>query len=298
MSDLLRCCSLLLLTGVMLLASPIPGCGDSDPETGATDPVATATDGSETTDGSEATDGGDDTDSTTGGLGPLADLCTACEVDADCGAGGACVDDARGTKFCSRPCGYFGDNACDSETYYCKQLGTNTTDFYCWPLDGVCENDGLDCAPCRPDTDNCADGLFCFEPTGNIGFCVRECEGTGTCPYPNMECGHHEKIEGSICLPVIDGKTEAKCGARPRAFCEPCTTTGSCSTGMCVDSDNVGQVCSMPCDSKTDCPSGTFCVQGACLPPLGYTCQAWLSCQGVECQENEICLKGYCLPAP
>jgi len=255
--------------------------------------------------GDDTTDTGDDTTDTGSDTGGAVELCSTCEKDSDCGTDWSCVEDSRGTKFCSRACGYFGDNICPEDEYYCKQLGTKATDFFCWPLDGVCEKDGLDCSPCRVDNDTCADGLFCFEPLGGIGFCVRECEGEGTCPYPGMECGHHEKVTGSICLPQVDGDIVAKCGARPRAFCEPCTTMGSCETGVCAESANIGNVCSTGCEGNNDCPAGTFCVSSgvaepgkACLPPKAYGCHGWLSCQGVDCKDNEVCHKGYCLLAP
>ncbi len=294
-----------------LMALGVAACGgDDDDETGETPTTDGAdmsgTDGADTdsdtdgtdsdTDGTDSNDGSDEGDGTDGGTGEP-DLCAACESDGDCGSG-KCIADARGESFCSRTCGYFGDDACP-DSYYCKQTGTTANDFYCWPLDGVCAIDGLDCSPCRVEADDdCGPGLFCFEPVGGIGFCVRECEGAGTCPYAGMECGHHEKHTASICLPKIDGVPTAKCGARPLGFCEPCTTQGQCSTGICVESDNIGNVCSKPCDGDIDCPSGTDCVQGACVPPIGHGCQGFLSCLGVSCGPNEICHKGFCIDAP
>jgi hypothetical protein len=295
-----------LLCSISLLAC------SSDDEAEATATTTTgastegATDGVESTagestagdtDGGTAEGTGDDSGGTEGGTGPLADLCSDCDNDGDCGAGGSCVKDARGETFCSRKCGYFGESACPDE-YYCKQLGTSSNDFYCTPLDGICERDGQDCSPCRPGQDDCETGLFCLEPLGGIGFCVRNCEGAGTCPFSGTECGHHESVEGSICLPKIDGVPTAKCGARPLNFCEPCSTQGQCSTGICVESGNIGQVCSKPCDGNNDCPSGTDCVQGNCVPPIAHGCQGFLSCLGVDCLGDEICHKGFCIDAP
>lgn len=281
-----------------LLAASSPGC-KKDEEQGSTEDAASSTSGTASTE--ETTADGTETGSDDGGtgtdVGPAGDLCDACETDGECGASSKCVPDARGDGFCSRSCGYFGDSACPAD-YYCKQFGNNTTDFYCSPLEGLCVNDGQDCSPCRTEGDDCKPGLFCFEPLGDIAFCVRSCEGAGTCPSPGMECGHHDKVEGSICLPKISGVPTAKCGARPLAFCEPCTTAGQCQTGVCEESPNIGSICSKPCDGDTDCPSGTDCVHSVCVPPIAHGCQGFLSCLGVECDVDEICHKGFCMAAP
>lgn len=284
----------------LLLTVPVVGCGDDEPEAGMT-PTGGSTTGGET--------GDDDASSTTGETGtggettagntegkPPADLCSVCTTDADCGTGASCVEDVRGTKFCSRACGYFGETACP-ENFFCKQLGTGAKDFFCYPFDGVCKADGLDCAPCR-DNDDCKDDLICIEPASDIKFCAKKCTGDGTCDYPNMGCGHADGLEGSLCLPKVAGQPAPKCGARPLAFCEQCTTAGSCATGICVDSPNIGMVCSMNCDSDGQCPAGTDCVHNACVPPIAYGCQGFLGCLGVQCESDEFCLKGFCLPAP
>ena len=224
------------------------------------------------------------------------ELCDACSADSDCGENGRCVADARGTTFCSFQCGYFGDNTCPND-YYCKQFGNSPLEFFCWPLVGVCEEDGLDCSPCKT-TGDCADDLVCIEPLGDILFCARPCEGDGTCPYSGTGCGHLDGFAGSLCLPIIDGAPTAKCGARPMDFCEPCRTNGQCKTGVCVDSPNIGSICSKSCSANDDCPSGTDCVQGACVPPIAHGCQGFLSCFGVECQSSEVCHRGFCIPAP
>ena len=225
------------------------------------------------------------------------DVCTACKKDADCGGGDVrCVSNARGEQFCSQRCDYFGTALCPNR-FYCRQLGSTPKDFFCYPLDGVCKRDGLDCAPCD-DNSQCQDELECIEPLGGLGFCVRTCAGDGTCPYDKMMCGHLDGFEGSLCLPQIGGQVIKKCGAVPLGFCEPCETPGQCATGLCVESDNIGQVCSMPCQSTTDCPNGTFCTQGGCLPPLAYQCQGFLSCLGVECPEGQLCHKGFCIDPP
>lgn len=226
-------------------------------------------------------------------------LCTPCVTDADCEEG-FCVEDARGVGFCSSRCDYFGDTICP-RWYYCKQFGDTPKDFYCSPLSGVCEDDGSDCSSCKTDED-CNEGLTCYEPLGDIRFCARPCSSNADCPeeYGKLACGEvdDESVETPLCMPKILGVPTPKCGALPLGFCEPCETPGQCKTGLCVNSPNVGQVCSIHCTENTNCPSGTFCIQGSCLPPVAYGCQGFLSCLGVECPAGEDCYRGFCLDGP
>jgi len=232
---------------------------------------------------------------------PLGDglLCTPCESNSDC-ADGECVEDARGVGFCSSRCDYFGETICP-RWYYCKQFGDTPKDFFCSPLSGVCEDDGTDCSSCKSD-DDCDDGLFCYEPLGDIRFCVRSCASNADCPeqYSALACGdvEDESVETPLCMPKALGVPTPKCGALPLGFCEPCGTPGQCATGLCINSPNVGQVCSSHCTKNQDCPAGTSCVQQACLPPLAYGCQGFLSCLGVNCPAGEECYHGFCLDGP
>jgi len=227
-------------------------------------------------------------------------MCAGCTTDADCGDGYDCLPDARGIGFCTSRCDYFGETICP-RWFYCKQFGNTSLDFYCSPLAGVCESDGNDCSTCETDTD-CNDGLICYEPLGDIRFCARPCEDNDDCPseYTSMACGSviDTTLTTSLCMPKELGIPTPKCGALPLGFCEPCETAGQCSTGLCVSSPNVGQVCSKPCESTSDCPSGTDCVQNACLPPVAYGCQGFLSCLGVTCIAGEECYRGFCLSGP
>lgn len=286
-------------SSIVALALAVSACGGDDREEGSTQ-TDTGPDVQEVV---EDTSPGLDCDATPTAPGcvepPAAALCSECNVDGDCGPSGKCIADARGTTFCSRQCGYFGDTQCPAE-YYCRQFGNAATEFFCWPLNGVCEVDGKDCSPCLDTEGNtdCAAGLVCIEPLGDIRFCARPCEGDGTCPYSGMDCGHVDGLAGSLCLPKINGVATPKCGARPLEYCEPCKTAGQCKTGVCVDSPNIGQICSMPCDSDSACPSGTDCVHNNCVPPIAHGCQGFLSCFGVDCKVDEICYKGFCLAAP
>ncbi len=291
-----RSLSILALLAILLPLS-MSGCGEDEDEAVILSPDLPDTGNTE--DSSEDEVAGPDCDATPDHPDCMSEpLCSPCSSDTDCGGGDVrCVSNARGEKFCSLRCNYFGTDLCP-ERYYCRQMGTTPKDFYCYPLDGVCKRDGLDCAPCDDDS-QCKDELKCIEPLGGLGFCVRECVGDETtCPYDKMTCGHLDGFEGSMCLPQIGGQVINRCGALPLGFCEPCRTPGDCATGICVESENIGRVCSTGCDSTSNCPSGTFCTKGACLPPIAYQCQGFLSCYGVECAEGQSCHKGFCIDPP
>ena len=282
----------LVIIGCSLsLLFTLSACKDDDPETGETQ-----TTGGDTGDDDAGMDTEEPDVPVT--LGPQKALCAECKTDSDCGTGGVCVEDARGETFCSRPCGYFGETACPAD-YYCKQFGQTISEFYCWPFVGVCKADGLDCSPCTADSECGADHFCTPASLGAIQFCARTCSGDGDCSFPNMECAHAEGLTGSICQPVVDGRPSLKCGARPLEFCEPCRTNGSCRSGVCFESENVGSFCSEACDSEDDCRPGTDCVgTGMCQPPLANGCQGFLSCFGVNCGPGEVCHRGNCIQAP
>jgi hypothetical protein len=225
------------------------------------------------------------------------DLCAACTNDSDCGTG-ECKTDSRGLGFCTEQCDYFGSGACPRD-FYCKQFGTTPQDFYCSPVTGTCAEDDQDCAACESDSD-CGNGLICYKTPSGVRFCARKCSGDGTCPaeYPNLSCGHVEGDSESYCFPKIGGLPSAKCGAYPLSFCEPCEEDSECDTGKCVASPNIGAVCSMSCGSTDECPPGTDCVHDACVPPIAYGCQGFLSCFGVECPTGHQCYHGFCFAAP
>jgi hypothetical protein len=238
-----------------------------------------------------------DTSAADTGVDPAtpAAICTPCDTDSDCGAG-KCAQDARGRGYCTRRCNYTGDLTCDAGSY-CRQLGTTPNDFFCYPLEGVCAADGEDCAPCNRDQD-CKDPMKCIEPFAGVKFCARPCPGDKICPKANMACGETTLVQGEWCLPLVAGAPKAQCGALPLGFCESCRTNEECESGFCHESPNIGSLCSTECDSTNNCPSGTDCVQGACVPPIAYGCQGFLSCFGVDCPQGEICFRGFCIDEP
>jgi hypothetical protein len=288
---------LVKLLVIFSLIVQVTACSSSnDEEIGSTDLL----DSTEASDADTAVQDHEITDPCDGPECEPAPICSACEKDSDCGAG-TCIADVRAGNFCSRPCAFFGDSACDSP-YYCRQFGDTAKDFYCYPLSGVCDpNDGLDCASCERNSD-CNDPLICVYPeNGSQPFCGRPCEGDGTCPYATMDCGHiPNQSEENICLPLIAGIPRPQCGGLPMGFCQPCHENGQCKTGSCFASGTIGKICTKACDSQEDCPTGTACppAKGVCLPPLAYGCQGFLTCLGVKCPSKQICYRGFCRDAP
>ena len=115
-------------SSIVALALAVSACGGDDREEGSTQ-TDTGPDVQEVV---EDTSPGLDCDATPTAPGcvepPAAALCSECNVDGDCGPSGKCIADARGTTFCSRQCGYFGDTQCPAE-YYCRQFGNAATDL-------------------------------------------------------------------------------------------------------------------------------------------------------------------------
>lgn len=265
--------------------------------TTASDDASDSADGSDNESTSGIDDGTDEGGTSTDGTSlPPQAFCTPCDSDMDCGEGKFCKDDVRGLGFCTSRCEYVGSNVCVGRSY-CKQFGNETNSFYCAPTAGICESDGLDCAPCQGSGD-CIEGRTCIEPYGEITFCAKPCDSSADCEYDGMGCGKAENLPGNFCLPVIAGVPTPKCGARPLDFCEQCETDGQCRSGLCVESEDIGKICSRTCDSTDNCPNGTDCVQEACVPPIAYGCQGFLGCLGVECEGGQLCYNGFCVSGP
>jgi hypothetical protein len=111
------------------------------------------------------------------------------------------------------------------------------------------------------------------------------------------------------------GKTDcekAKPPAKTKQLGESCTTStyGTCPTifddcvadGFCLETTN-GKVCSNPCATYANCPSGMYCVAGpdsstkVCTP--GATCET--VCDGSTCcayspnpADPTVCVQGAC----
>jgi len=286
---------------VCVLATSSIGCSDDDEEeSGATQPEDTAKSETSDKDIDEPTPDPCAEDKDSPECKQKA-LCTPCSVDGDCGADGKCVKDVRGHGICTRRCNFSGADVCLNE-FYCKHMGTTTKEFFCYPRDGVCKADGLDCSPCE-DQGDCKDGLTCLRTAGEK-FCAKACNDSKDCDYDTMGCGQLEGKSDKVCMPLVNDVPTAKCSALPLSFCQPCQDGLQCESGaLCYDKNqDLGKFCTIACESNEDCPHGTNCpsARKVCMPTLSGGCQGLLSCIGSDtwCPDGTTCHKGTCVENP
>ena len=131
------------------------------------------------------------------------------------------------------------------------------------------------CNPSNPDSG-------CGTSTGGSACDVPGC-GNNPIPDPDTCCG------GERCCRLIDDVVICYCGP-----CEP-------------DDDPLFPP-TFPCEDDSNCPAGTFCVNGTCTSnctpgscPAGYTCvlgRCVLNCDGdADCPDGTFCYGGQCIPA-
>ena len=239
----------------------------------------------------------------TGGTPGPGNQCGTCTADAECGAGGACIQ-LGADKVCASTCENNG--ACDAG-FQCVAFGSVKAcvpgKFECGgcltsdacPEGQHCNGDKLECATtpdqcgsCLTDGD-CGSGKRCYGKAASK-FCVPEC--TDTCPA-NGTCtdlgdgvkGCVWNSEGPCCLG--DGCGDSPCancgGATPfckdALFCVACTDNSHCTAdpskpvcdnNVCVD-QSVAQCTDAAKPHKNE-------VTGACCQCLNSS-----HCQGKPC---------------
>jgi hypothetical protein len=128
------------------------------------------------------------------------ELCSPCEADDDCLAGGKCIEDYyTHIKFCGVPC---NDPSCPApDAYYCNE------DNQCRPRKGSCtepSGSGLACDNCEDFTD-CLNGYCLGFPDQYHMVCGEDCSDTMTCSSPWAVCYEITDISGATlaynCLP-------------------------------------------------------------------------------------------------
>jgi hypothetical protein len=203
--------------------------------------------------------------------------CTACLVNADCGASGFC-DTASGacTNVCD-PDGPLGDNGCSGQTPYCGASGA-----------------GYACRGCAP-TDCAGTTPYCVESGALAGSCVAcrdpsHCVGDPqrpVCDLATLSCRVLEPRDCSGATPVIaNGRcaeclSDTECGAVPgRPYCgagSQCVSCAALPSVACSERSPASPLCDTSrgacarCLQNSDCsaaltPSVTpICVAGACV---------------------------------
>lgn len=196
--------------------------------------------------------------------------CDACDSDAHCSPGAACLAWPDGARHCALPCqnhddcptghscgSYKGGKACLPNDEHCKADAARTG------LGGSCASDLA-----------CGNG-FC-QPAAPVGFCAGACQD---CPAP-AACV--QTNVGALCL--LRG---------PGALGDPCWIPSDCQTMLCAPSVGGGGRCTRDC--AAGCPSGYSCAEdGTCEKPGG----ALALPVGWPCASGFDCTSGLCHPTP
>lgn len=156
----------------------------------------------------------------------------------------------------------------------------------------------------------CADNTEC-----NSGLCIDYAEGK-RCAVPCTTDGACLPTEGCV-QSTTGGDVAQFCAPRFAAMCSPCVSQEDCRAGIyagspgCYPFGNNGSLCSVPCSTPADCPSGYSCAVdlGHCVPAgAACGCSAWAVSHGAStncvksnefgsCTAKRECLAVGILPA-
>ena len=180
--------------------------------------------------------------------------CVACLVDADCGTGARCINNAC-LPACSaqKPCGDAG--LCNLDAGVC---GSGcTSDTQCKDAKApFCDKTTGRCVACNPTSDRCPDGTYCAVQGGNAS-CVPGCKADAECAAmdPSSKCCGHKCIDASA--------DTSNCGACGNA----CAQGSSCCSGTCLNTSadvtncgSCGNVCNLP-NATPGCSNGSCVIQ-------------------------------------
>ncbi len=150
-----------------------------------------------------------------------AQTCGACSEDVTCSDGDVCGEEFGVEDLpylaCGEPARHVLGEACEFD----DECST-----------GICE--AGQCAECRPDADDCGEGLSCARMEGNVDTDVK------LLPYM---CSADEQL---------------------RASGEPCVSAGDCASGICNRDDDL-RICNptgRPCHSSSEC--SVYGFEGEC----------------------------------
>jgi hypothetical protein len=161
------------------------------------------------------------------------------------GAAGVCVQCTGANRTAC------GANVCNSLTKVCSPFAVGSA--------GVCQ-DCVSDAHCAP-TDRCVLETFAGTSLGYSCFHVRQ---GATCPSPYAQASTATTIDGQS--ETVCSLRSSTCSALNQMF-TPCTGDAECGEANLDDGRCSTSMCSLPCTSGIDCPSGspTACEDGVCL---------------------------------
>ena len=168
----------------------------------------------------------------------------------------------------------------------------------------ACETDGHDGAPrCGSDAEFSDVTMFPFYDASQAELAQDDIDGACFL-YPRETCDTAGCAEGSRC---VDGYCRPLCGDEVCGDDEVCTSSGCQPYDDSLDSERLGDPCSLAsdcpgglcgaagyctiaCGGGAGCPSGATCVAGECQPEADVL--------GAECVDSTGCLGGECLEEP
>lgn len=200
----------------------------------------------------------------------------ACSKPSDCGIGKTCSEEqcvACGSGSAGAcPCTTDGECAAGQECYEkaCVTCGGTGGPCPCAKSSDCSNGDACIAGSCEPSTsicmfsNQCASGDVCDDG---------QCLGTCSSSAPVVACP-----AGSTC-------TKGACVPSPSTACKSSTDCNS------ADPYCVGGVCVSACTNDSQCSTGDYCDQGACVidtrPQPNCT-------DASECLSTEQCVGGYC----
>ncbi|WNG60161.1 hypothetical protein F0U59_39685 [Archangium gephyra] len=162
---------------------------------------------------------------------------------------------------------YHGE--CGEEHHSCADDADCHANQYC--MRGMCEDTPLDSKSCTSSRD-CASGDTCVN-----GVCNHACSRDSDCGRGGYCDGYYCRSrtgDGGTRPPPADGGTS--CPTPPPGDAGTPPSPGDAGTpGSCV--------------RNTDCASGSYCINGACISGCSYDSQ---------CASTETCASGLCRPRP
>ena len=189
--------------------------------------------------------------------------CDSCQDDNNC-ASGYCLQYPDGEHYCGRNC---SSNSECPDLFYCYSM-TNVQD-QCASINSYCNQAG----------NNIALGDFCYgHETCESGLCLAipgQAYCSKTCTQ-DSHCTNGTTCSMGYCMKP--GETQTG---------EPCESHMQCVSQICLSIGDGESVCSIECNSQTDCPAGLGCSGGYCVPggANGY---------GAPCSDNSDCASVHC----
>jgi hypothetical protein len=246
----------------------------------------------------------------------------ACKADRDCPADDICTNQQCNPVTCTKTSDCKANERCLSgkcQTNPCLDSKgkpkCNKLGEFCRSTDGLCVKAcaGVACA----SNQKCVDGKCVADPcqsricpVGTVcqkGSCVKDaCRGKTLCKHGRVCSLAQNSCADDPCAGVTCPSSKQVCRDGQCLPPETCDLDIECSNNLLC----IGRRCRLPeCVTNGDCKKGLLCLGGRCQEdlctsktcPKGQFCyagQCQLSCAGIFCAKDEMCVDGKCLINP